>query len=334
MEHLRHIGVFIRAAELGSFSAAGDALGLTGSAASKAVAVLEAALGVPLFARSTRGITLTADGERFYPRCKAILADLADASRELGAARSAPRGTLRVLMHPGPARARIAAQLPRFLKRYPQLTIDASAEDGVIDLEARGFDVAILYGDPPKSPTVSGPAAALVMRRIVDGEFITCAAPSYLLLHGAPREPEDLLRHACLARSNPDSKPRTEWTFANESRRCTVKVQPRLYTNDGLCLTHAAVAGGGIVHLPKINMAPLLASGALVRLLDGWFSESSPMQVLYAASSRRLPKVRAFVDFVVEVFADVGPGTARPPHAHVPRDWPMLHKPRHDVGAR
>ena len=333
MEHLRHIGVFVRATELGSFSAAGDALGLTGSAASKAVAVLEASVGVPLFARSTRGITLTADGERFYPRCKAILAELADAERELGAARSAPRGTLRVLMHPGPANARIAEQLPRFLQRYPQLTIDATVEDGVIDLETRGFDVAILYGDPPRS--VSGPAAALVMRRLVDGEFITCAAPSYLRRHSAPREPEDLLRHACLARSNPDSKPRTAWTFANESRRCTVKVQPRLYANDGACVTKAAVAGGGIVHLPKINMAPLLASGQLLRLLDGWFSEASPMQVLYPARARRLPKVRAFVDFVVEAFADVGPGTTRPPRAHEAQAWPMLRKPHHDdVGRR
>lgn len=314
LDQMRGLRAFVRAADLGSFAAAGVALDLTASAVSKAVAVLEASLGVRLFARSARGLALTDDGQRFLLRCRVIEAELDAAQREFSHGRTAVRGSLRVLLEPGPARARVVAAMPQLLARYPELDLAVTVAAGLPDLEAAGGDVAVIYGEPPALP-------GYVSRRLVDSEYLTCAAPSYLAARGIPQAPEDLAQHACLLYVAADGQAHDRWQFANDDRHCEVRVQPLLSVNDGPSLVAAAMAGHGIVHLPAINLAARVRSGALVQLLPAWFSECPPLIVLIAPGRRGQAKVRVFIDFLLDLFADVGPGTLKRPASHRARAW-------------
>ncbi len=323
LDNLRQVGVFVRAAEHGSFAAAGDALGLTGSAVSKAVAALEASLGAPLFRRSSRGIELTPEGRGYHQRCKTILAELADAGRDLGEARSGATGRLRVCIHPSPGRSRIVPALAPFLRQHPQLDLQVSLEVNPARFVERGFDLCVLHGDPAATWGAGGATGALTAIRLVDSCFLTCASPDYLAARGVPAEPEDLASHDTLVSVGADGQPQTEWHFADERRHCTLRLQPLLAVNDGPALVNAAIAGQGVVHLPALNLERRIVRGQLVRLLPQWYSEAPPVTLVVPAAARRLPKVQVFVEFLKALFRDVGPGTARPPAAHRARHWPV-----------
>lgn len=321
-EHLRGIGLFLRAAERGSFSAAGDATGLTASAVSKAVATLEDSLGARLFWRSSRGLELTDEGRRFRERCARIEAELEAARREVASAPATRAEQLRVLLQPGPARARIVPALPRLLAARPGLRLDVEVVSGVADLDAARAEVAVVVGVPPPIP-------GLMARRLSDGEYLTCASPSYVAARGMPVVPEDLHAHACFAYvAEADGHTFDAWAFANDARRVVVHVKPVLAINDGPSLTNTALAGQGVVHLPALNLSKHVEAGRLVRLLPDWYSEAAPVYVLIAAGRRERPAVRVFVDFLAEVFADSAPGARRPPAAHVPQDFPMHRRRR------
>jgi LysR family transcriptional regulator for bpeEF and oprC len=323
LENLRQIGVFVRAAEHGSFAAAGEALGLTGSAVSKAVAALEASLGTPLFRRSSRGIELTPEGRGYHVRCKAILADLAEAGSDLVSARSRVTGRLRVCLHPSPGRSRIVPALPAFMRQHPQLELQVTLDYNPARFAERGFDLCVLLGDPSATWGAGGANGALTSIRLVDGQFLTCAAPEYLAARGVPTVPEDLTQHDTLVSVSADGRHLDEWHFADDQRHCVVRVQPLLAINDGPALVNVAIAGQGVVQLPSLNLEGRIARGELVRLLPQWYSEAPPVSLVFPASARRLPKVRVFVEFLQTLFRDVGPGTARPPAAHRARQWPV-----------
>jgi len=324
LENLRQIGVFVRAAEHGSFAAAGDALGLTGSAVSKAVGALETSLGAQLFRRSSRGIELTPEGRGYHQRCKALVAGLAEAGRDLGDARSGAAGRLRVCMHPSPGRSRIVPALPTFLRQHPRLELQVRLEVNPARFIERGFDLCVLLGDPAATWGAGGATGALTSIRLVDSRYLTCASPEYVASHGVPEQPEDLVAHDTLASVGADGEPLATWHFADGHRRCTLQVNPLLVVNDGPALVNAAIAGQGVVHLPALNLQRRIDRGQLVRLLPQWYSQAPPVTLVLPAAARRLPKVRAFVEFLQALFADVGPGTARPPAAHRPQRWPVL----------
>lgn len=328
LENLRQVGVFVRAAEHRSFGAAGEALGLTGSAVSKAVAALEASLGAQLFRRSSRGIELTPEGRGYHQRCRALLAELADAGRDLGDAPHGASGRLRVCMHPSPGRSRIVPALPTFVRQHPRLDVQVWLESNPARFVERGFDLCVLLGDPTATWGAGGATGALASIRLVDSRFLTCASPDYVASHGVPSAPEDLAGHDTLASVGGDGQPLTEWHFADERRRCTLHVRPLMVVNDGPALVNAAIAGQGVVHLPALNLQRRIVRGQLVPLLPQWYSEAPPVTLVLPATARRLPKVRVFVEFLQALFADVGPGTARPPAAHRARRWPVLQSVR------
>lgn len=327
MDQLRQIGVFTSVAEHASFAAAGEALGLTGSAVSKSVAALEASLGVPLFHRTTHGIRLTSDGSAFHQRCRVILDQLAQAQGELAGSRDLAQGRLRVLLHPGPARAVIVPALPGFLRCHPGLHVDVRLDYDAADFVSRGFDLCVLYGEPSATWGGSGPRANLLSRRLAQSQLLTCAAPSYVQARGQPQKPKDLQQHDCLAMVYADGAALTRWRFSRGSQRMGVEVRPLMAINDGPALVHAALAGQGIVHLPAINLDARIARGELVRLLPDWHSAAPPITAVFAESARKLMRLRVFVQFLEALFASdpPAPHTMGPPPAH----WPVKRSIQH-----
>ena len=312
MEHLRSIGIFVRAVELQSFAAAAGALALTPSAVSKAVAGLETSLGVRLLTRAARGVTLTDEGARFYARCRTIVSELEAAEREASGSRGAARGRLRVALHTGLAQGRILAHLPRFLELHPAVQLEVLLAPGSRSLEAEGIDVGVFIGEPIEKN--------LVARRIAEIQFVTCASRRYLEAHGAPRSPSDLPEHNCLVYSRPNGRPYDEWTFTQGDETQVVKVRGNYGANEGPVLRDAAMASVGITRIFDIADASVFAGGMLVPLLTEWQGAGPPVQIMYQRSGRTAPKIRAFTGFVASLFEDHKPSI---PKSGRKERWPM-----------
>jgi DNA-binding transcriptional LysR family regulator len=323
MNHLKHLPAFVQAAERGSFAAAGEALALTGSAVSKAVALLEAELGVPLFVRSTRGIALTGDGREFLSRCKAALSALDHARDSVSASNRRVRGRLRVLMHPMPGRGRVAAALPELLAQHPELDVQLVFYEGYPGLEAAGADLALVVGDPELGDTLAGPAANLVVLPLANSPQWICASPGYVERRGSPQRPEDLLEHPCIAIVAPNGQPVTRWRLSGPDRRCVIDIRPLVTYNDGPACRAAAMAGHGIVRLPKIALDHEVSSRQLVRLLPDWYSATAGLNLVFPGSARRVPRVRAFIGFLQRLFADLAPVAAPHPAGYDEPDAPL-----------
>jgi DNA-binding transcriptional LysR family regulator len=283
-------GVLAAVVETGNFARAGEALGLTQSGVSRAIARLEARIGVRLFDRTPRAVTLTDEGRRFHASVVPLLAGLEEAASDLAASAAAPRGRLRVNLDPWFARLVLAPRLPDFLATHPALSLELRVRDTLGDLVADGIDVAVRFGEPEPS--------ALIARRLMETRILTCAAPSYLARHGAPARPPDLERHECLLFRDPVTGRPFPWEFHRRGRTVAVNVKGRLVLNDLATKLAACVAGLGVAQSFAFGLEPLLARGELVQLLPEWAEERFPLYVYYP--SRHLPsaKVRAFIDFV------------------------------------
>lgn len=290
---LSGIGVLAAVIEAGSFARAAEALGLTQSGVSRAVARLEARIGVRLFDRSPRAVTLTDEGRRFYAQVQPLLSGIEEAAIEVGGASAAVRGRLRVNLDPWFARLVIAPNLDRFLALYPDLTVELVARDRLGDLVAEGFDAAIRFGNPEPS--------SLIVRRLLDTRVVTVAAPSYLARRGRPLQPMDLATqgHECfLFRDSATGRP-FDWEFHRQGQVLVVPVTGRVLVNDGHTQTAACLAGVGIAQLFEMGLEDELKSGALIDLFPAWGEERFPLYAYHP--SRHLPpaKVRAFLDFVL-----------------------------------
>jgi DNA-binding transcriptional LysR family regulator len=292
---LAGIGVLSAVVESGSFIRAGEAVGLTPSGVSRAVARLEARVGVRLFDRTPRAVTLTDEGRRFHAQVMPLLAGLEDAASEAAGAVSSVRGRLRVNLDPWFARLVLAPALPGFLEKHAALAIELVVRDTLGELIAEGFDAAVRFGEPGLS--------GLVARKLLETRILTCAAPGYLARHGAPEHPRDLERHECLMFRDPVTGRPFDWEFRRGGEVVAVKARGRLVVNDLATKLALCEGGNGIAQTIELGLAPMLASGALVQVLPDWAEERFPLYAYYP--SRHLPpaKVRAFVDFVVESVA-------------------------------
>ncbi len=296
-------GVTVLAAvvETGNFARAGEALGLTPSAISRAVARLEARLGVRLFERTPRVVTLTDEGRRFYAQVAPLLSGLGDAADSIAGGTAAVRGRLRVNVDPWLARQVLAPRLGGFMARYPELALDLVVRDGLGDLVGQGFDVAVRFGQPEPS--------GLIAEKLLETRIIAIAAPSYLAAHGRPRHPRELTRHACLMFRDPVSGLPFPFEFQRGREVIEVKVDDRLVLNDLATKLAACIAGYGVAQSIAFGLEPYLKSGALKQILPDWADETYPLYG-YHASRRHVPaKVRVFLDFVRENVA--GPGKRR-----------------------
>jgi DNA-binding transcriptional LysR family regulator len=293
---LAGVGVFAAIVESGTFARAADRLALTPSGVSRAVARLEARVGVRLFDRSPRDVTLTEEGRRFHAQVVPLLAGLEEAAAEAAGAAATVGGRLRVSVDPWFARTMLAPQLQRFLARYPLLSVDLRTSNYREEMMA-GTDVAIRFGPPDTS--------SLIARKLLDTRIITCAAPAYLEKHGEPRTPHDLVHHEALLFRDPQTGLPFPWEFHRGGEVMEIDVSGRLVMDDPSVAVAACVAGQGIFQSLAIGLNPLLARKELVEVLPDWSDERYPLYAYHP--SRHLPpvKVRAFLDFVQEVSSGI-----------------------------
>ena len=283
--------VFVRAVELGGFSAAARALAMTPSAVSKLVGRLEARLGVRLLNRSTRQVQLTAEGGAFYERSVRLLADLAEAERG-SAANDAPRGRLSVNANVPFGEAALLPLVPAFLERYPEISLDIVLTDEVIDLIEHRTDVAVRAG-PLKS-------SSLVARKLGATRKSILAAPAYLARRGAPRTPADLADHNCLGFNR--TRTLNGWPLLDDGKLVTIPAAGNTQVSDGASLQRLAVAGVGLARLALFHARDDIAAGRLVPVLEEFNpGDLEEIHAVFLGHGGWLPaRVRAFLDFLVE----------------------------------
>lgn len=293
MDHLAAIRSFTRVAELGSFSRAADALGLSRAMVSTHVASLEKHYGVRLLNRTTRRVALSGEGERYLRYCQRVMRELQSAEDELSHARERPQGRLSVDV-PGPfGRHLLVPALPGFLARYPDLSVDIRINDRIVDLIAERVDVAVRGG------TVTDPN--LVVRRAVGSQWITCAAPAYLERQGWPASPDELAAHRLIGYRAPGSARSRPWIFDEGGRHREIEVEPRVTFDSPETLLLAAISGAGIIQTTDLLAARALEQRDLVVILPGTSVRGPPLSVVYPEAGHRLAKVRAFTDFTIEL---------------------------------
>ncbi|HET6148886.1 MAG TPA: LysR family transcriptional regulator [Polyangia bacterium] len=300
MDRLRAMRVFARVAELGSFARAADALALSPARVSEAVAGLERALGARLLHRTTRRQALSDDGRSFYERAARIVADVDEAEALVKGGRSLARGRLRIDMPVALARLYVVPALPRWLTRHPGLELEVRLENRDIDLIAEGIDCAITYGPPADT--------ALVARRIGTTHLVTCAAPSYLARHAAPRAPEALARHNAIAFLSLATGRPTNWELARAGERRSHRPTGNLAFNSMEACVDAARAGLGITQVLSSLAHDAIVAGALVPVLLDWAVEGPAVHVVYPPNRQQSARIRAFVDFAAAVFAEADAG--------------------------
>lgn len=289
---LDEIFAFMSVVDAGSFVGGGRAIGLTRSAAGKALARLESRLGVRLLNRTTRHMSLTDEGRVFHEHCLQVLAALDEAEASVGQRTGAPRGVLRLTVPGAFGRLHVLPLLRTYLRTWPEVQAEVSITDRVADIIEEGYDLAVRINGASSD-------TRLVSRMVAQYRAVVCAAPSYLEAHGEPETLEDLVKHDCLVFS---SRTRRQAWALRQKGGAWVKVEgrSRLRLDSGEAIRDAAVAGLGIAYLPGFLVDEDLASGRLEALLPSCETGVVRIMAIYP-SKRHLPaKVRRFIDLMVE----------------------------------
>lgn len=288
---LSGIGVLSAVVEAGSFARAGEAMGLTQPAVSRAVARLEERVGIRIFNRTARAISLTDEGRRFYEAVAPLLAGIEEASTTAGGAKAAVRGRLRVNTDGTFGHYVLAPRIGEFLARFPDLSVEISVRDRMRDLVADGFDVAIRFGEPEVS--------SLKARLLLETRVLTCASTDYLDRHGKPKHPREMKEgHLCVLIRDPSTGRPFEWEFQRGKEVVPFAAAGRLMVNDTGSLLGACLGGVGIAQLLELYTKDLLSKGHVVQLLPDWADETFPLYAYHHASNLISAKVRSFLDFV------------------------------------
>jgi DNA-binding transcriptional LysR family regulator len=292
-DQLDGIVTFIIVAEEQGFSAAAIRLGVSPSAVSQSIRNLESRIGLALFNRNTRGVSLTEAGATYFDRVLPAVRELTSASEELGAALDRPAGLLRISVARAGYLIVLQPILRRFLDRYPDIRLDVAIENSLVDIVGQRYDAGIRFGDLIERDMVAINTGPPITAHIV-------ASPDYLAMHGMPRHPRDLLSHSCVVFRRATSGQIERWSFANGDETLDLAVNGRLIVNDSAALVQAALDGIGLVYMINGYIERFLESGRLVRVLSDW-SPSLPGFALYYTDRRRVPpKLRALIDFLKE----------------------------------
>jgi LysR family transcriptional regulator for bpeEF and oprC len=292
MDQLAAIRIFTRVAERESFVQAAKELDISRAAASAQVAALEKHLGARLLNRTTRKVSLTAEGSDYLQRTRRILDELADAEETIKGTRSKPQGRLRVDVPVSFGRYLLLPALPEFARRYPDIELDVRLNDRVADLVADRIDVALRVGSIRQS--------GLVARRVTQVNVVTCASPSYLAEHGEPLTPDDLRNHRLLGLSQPGGGG-PDWNFPPPylSRRLKLKFAMQFNVAEAPIIT--AVAGLGIARTGDLMAAEYIARGELKLILKDFIVPGPQISLVYPSSGHQSAKVRVFSDFASDL---------------------------------
>lgn len=299
MDRITSMRVFVRAAHAGSLSAAARHLGMSPAMATKHVNALEARLGVKLFHRTTRRLSLTEPGSNYLEACQRILPDIDEAEAAATSQRLKATGLLRMNVPLSFGTRYVAPLIPEFSRQHPEVRIELGLSDAQLDLIAGSWDLAIRIGKLADSP--------LQTRQLGDSCMIVCAAPSYLNRRGVPRTVNELAQHNCLSYTLSAMQDAKQWVFSAEGD-IRVPINGDLLANNGDALLAAAVGGQGIIYQPHFIVCEAIKRGELVALeLDKPVTQLGGIHVLYPPDRRPPAKVRVMIDYLIESLAKSPP---------------------------
>lgn len=298
MSRFSELEIFVQVVEVGSLSKAAEALGVSKSHVSKTLGVLEDRLGARLLHRTTRKLSLTDEGQAFHERGTRILADVREAERAVSATAAAPQGRLRMTLPPSLGRGALPSAIADFMAAYPDVEVHADFTERSVDLVDDGYDLAVRVSQLADS--------SFIARRLAPVSLFVCGSDDYFAEHGEPSAPDELEHHTCLLYSRQGP----HWHFRGPDRDFSVRVSGRMSTNNSWALVEAAALGLGLAQLPSFDAAEPIRQGRLRPILTQ-YSEWGAAYVVYPHRKHLSPKVRAFVDFLVERF--------RTPRWDVPR---------------
>lgn len=293
---LSGIGVLTAVIEAGSFARAGDAIGLTQPAVSRAVARLEERVGIRIFNRSARAISLTDEGRRFYEMVAPLLSGIEEATQMAGATKALVRGKLRVNVDGAFGHFVLAPRINVFMERHPELSVEIYVRDALGDFVGEGTDIAVRFGAPDPH--------SIHAELLLETRVFTCASAEYLKKHGKPRNPADLSKgHQCVLIRDPMTGRPFTWEFQRRGEIVPFEASGRVVVNDTGSLIGACRSGSGIAQLLELYAKEILADGDLIHILPDWSEETFPLYAYYRASALIPAKLRVFLDFIHEIIA-------------------------------
>lgn len=287
------IGVFAAVVDAGTFAAAADSMGMSPPGVSRAIARLEKRLNIRLFNRTTRSVSLTEEGRRFYEQVMPHLRGIEEAAASATGGAATVRGKLRINLDPVSSRIILGTRLDAFMDAHPELELEFIARDQLGDLIVDGFDLALRFGEPRSS--------TLVARKLLDTPVVTVAAPSYLARRGRPTAPQELENgvHRCLEFRNPETGKPFAWEFHRKRKKLIVETKGRLTVNDPSALINACLAGSGIAQMLLLGSEHLIQEGRLVQLFADWPDERFPLYAYHPSRHHTPAKTRVFLDFII-----------------------------------
>jgi len=295
MDQLSAMRAFVRVVEAGTFTRAAQLLETPKPTVSKQIQLLEAHLRTKLLNRTTRRVTVTADGAAYYERVVRILADMDELDGSMTLSQASPKGRLRVDVSASIAMLSIIPSLPEFHARYPDIQVEIGVTDRVVDLVAENVDCVIRAGAIADQ--------SLVARRIGAMAFVTCAAPSYLARHGEPRHPRELATDHLVVGYFNGTAPRTHpMNFNRDGERIEIPGRYITAVNDSNAYVAAGLAGLGVIMAPVFMVEEHIGRGALRVVLPDWTSDPMQLHIAYARSRHLSNKLRVFVDWITDLF--------------------------------
>lgn len=290
MKSLNAVEVFVHVAEARSFVVASRILGVSPSAVSKTIARLEQRLGIRLFHRSTRNVALTFEGGQFLERCRRILAELESAHVEFSRTSAQPSGRLRVSAPPiGVPFMRLFGE---FQRQFPEVQLDLDISDRLVDIVEEGFDVVLRSGEPRDS--------RLAARSLGTFRYVLVGAPQYLDERGEPMHPHDLAQHACIQFRYPSTGKLKRWTLTREGKSYDIELPLGMTCNSAEGRIAYAKQGLGVTYASDFMVRDAIEHGELRTVLNEYLAESGTLTLLWPSSQQITPKLRAFIDFIVE----------------------------------
>ncbi len=304
MDRFDALQLFTRIVELGSFTEAANVLNIPRATATHTIKALEKRLGARLLDRTTRQVKPTLDGQAFYERSRRVLAELEEAETCLSTQIANPHGTLRLDLHGAHVTMIILPRIGEFRARYPRIDVVISSGDRLVSLVKEGIDCVVRAGRPRDS--------SLVVRKLADMPEIICASPEYLARYGTPEHPRELVQHQGIGFFSRGNDSRYPFTVIVDGKVAEFEASGWISVSDAECYTSAALAGCGLIQVPRFRLEEHLRAGRLVQVLPEWTCPALPVSALYPFHRQLSPRVRVFIDWARDIYREKFGETGHP----------------------